>query len=90
MANGKPNRPIRPRGGGPKGRRRVVIDQGGARAMAADIHAQNIALIAQKSPAVAGQPILHEALRVVHDASPSRLPNGLMVEAALAAIIAHS
>src|SRR5215472_4088893 len=31
MANGKPNRPIRPRGGGPKGRRRVVIDQGGAR-----------------------------------------------------------
>jgi translation initiation factor IF-2 len=26
MANGKPNRPIRPRGGGPKGRRRVVID----------------------------------------------------------------
>jgi translation initiation factor IF-2 len=29
MANGKPNRPIRPRGGGPKGRRRVVIDQGG-------------------------------------------------------------
>src|SRR5256714_1671232 len=31
MANGKPNRPIRPRGGGPKGRRRVVIDQGGGR-----------------------------------------------------------
>jgi len=31
MANGKPNRPIRPRGGGPKGRRRVVIDQGGNR-----------------------------------------------------------
>src|SRR6185312_2561749 len=31
MANGKPNRPIRPRGGGPKGRRRVVIDQGGER-----------------------------------------------------------
>jgi len=31
MANGKPNRPIRPRGGGPRGRRRVVIDQGGAR-----------------------------------------------------------
>jgi translation initiation factor IF-2 len=31
MANGKPNRPIRPRGGGPKGRRRVVIDQGGSR-----------------------------------------------------------
>ena len=30
MANGKPNRPIRPRGGGPRGRRRVVIDQGGA------------------------------------------------------------
>src|ERR671936_1454545 len=29
MANGKPNSPIRPRGGGPKGRRRVVIDQGG-------------------------------------------------------------
>ena len=27
MANGKPNRPIRPRGGGPGGRkRRVVID----------------------------------------------------------------
>jgi len=26
MANGKPNRPIRPRGGGPKGRRRVVIE----------------------------------------------------------------
>src|SRR6267154_3624542 len=31
MANGKPNRPISPRGGGPKGRRRVVIDQGGGR-----------------------------------------------------------
>jgi len=31
MANGKPNRPIRPRGGGPKGRRRVVIDGGGGR-----------------------------------------------------------
>jgi len=31
MANGKPNRPIRPRGGGPKGRRRVVIEGGGAR-----------------------------------------------------------
>src|SRR3954463_12277338 len=31
MANGKPNRPIRPRGGGPKGPRRVVIDQGGGR-----------------------------------------------------------
>ncbi|HST16072.1 MAG TPA: translation initiation factor IF-2 [Gaiellaceae bacterium] len=31
MANGKPNRPIRPRGGGPRGRRRVVIDQGGNR-----------------------------------------------------------
>src|SRR5438876_134204 len=31
MANGKPNRPIRPRGGGPKGRRRVVIDQGSGR-----------------------------------------------------------
>src|SRR5207244_3265489 len=31
MADGKPNRPIRPRGGGPKGRRRVVIDQGGGR-----------------------------------------------------------
>src|SRR3954462_6967044 len=31
MANGQPNRPIRPRGGGPKGRRRVVIDQGGGR-----------------------------------------------------------
>ncbi|HEY6962232.1 MAG TPA: translation initiation factor IF-2 [Gaiellaceae bacterium] len=31
MANGKPNRPIRPRGGGPKGRRRVVIDGGGSR-----------------------------------------------------------
>ena len=31
MANGKPNRPIRPRAGGPKGRRRVVIDQGGGR-----------------------------------------------------------
>src|SRR5689334_10984062 len=31
MANGKPKRPIRPRGGGPKGRRRVVIDQGGGR-----------------------------------------------------------
>jgi translation initiation factor IF-2 len=31
MANGKPNRPIRPRGGGPKGRRRVVIDQGTGR-----------------------------------------------------------
>src|SRR3989442_4955153 len=31
MANGKPNRPIRPRGGGPKGRRRVAIDQGGGR-----------------------------------------------------------
>src|SRR2546421_894067 len=31
MANGKPNTPIRPRGGGPKGRRRVVIDQGGGR-----------------------------------------------------------
>jgi translation initiation factor IF-2 len=31
MANGKPNRPIRPRGGGPRGRRRVVIDQGGTR-----------------------------------------------------------
>src|SRR3954465_6720066 len=29
MANGKPNRPIRPRGGGPKRRRRVVIDPGG-------------------------------------------------------------
>jgi translation initiation factor IF-2 len=31
MANGKPNRPIRPRGGGPKGRRRVVIEGGGGR-----------------------------------------------------------
>jgi translation initiation factor IF-2 len=31
MANGKPNRPIRPRGGGPKGRRRVVIDAGSGR-----------------------------------------------------------
>jgi len=31
MANGKPNRPIRPRGGGPKGRRRVVIDGGSGR-----------------------------------------------------------
>ncbi|HEU5361981.1 MAG TPA: translation initiation factor IF-2 [Gaiellaceae bacterium] len=31
MANGKPNRPIRPRGGGPKGRRRVVIEGGGNR-----------------------------------------------------------
>src|SRR3954452_22306858 len=31
MPNGKPNRPIRPRGGGPKGRRRVVIDGGGGR-----------------------------------------------------------
>src|ERR687885_73991 len=31
MANGKPNRPIRPRGGGPRGRRRVVIEGGGAR-----------------------------------------------------------
>src|ERR687887_550135 len=31
MPNGKPNRPIRPRGGGPKGRRRVVIDQGSGR-----------------------------------------------------------
>ncbi len=32
MANGKPNRPIRPRGGGPAGRkRRVVIDSGGQR-----------------------------------------------------------
>jgi translation initiation factor IF-2 len=32
MANGKPNRPIRPRGGGPGGRkRRVVIDSGGQR-----------------------------------------------------------
>src|SRR5581483_10931595 len=32
MANGRPNRPIRPRGGGPAGRkRRVVIDQGGQR-----------------------------------------------------------
>jgi translation initiation factor IF-2 len=31
MANGNPNRPIRPRGGGPKGRRRVVIDGGGGR-----------------------------------------------------------
>ncbi len=31
MANGKPNRPIRPRGGGPKGRRRVVIESGTGR-----------------------------------------------------------
>src|SRR5215213_2941341 len=32
MANGRPNRPIRPRGGGPGGRkRRVVIDSGGQR-----------------------------------------------------------
>src|SRR3954453_7874234 len=32
MANGKPNRPIRPRGGGPGGRkRRVVIDSGNQR-----------------------------------------------------------
>jgi translation initiation factor IF-2 len=31
MANGKPNRPIRPRGGGPKGRRRVVIEGGTGR-----------------------------------------------------------
>ncbi|MGZ4390261.1 MAG: translation initiation factor IF-2, partial [Gaiellaceae bacterium] len=32
MANGRPNRPIRPRGGGPAGRkRRVVIDSGGQR-----------------------------------------------------------
>src|SRR5256885_10342321 len=31
MANGKPNRPISPRGGCPKGRRRVVTDQGGGR-----------------------------------------------------------
>jgi translation initiation factor IF-2 len=31
MANGKPNRPIRPRGGGPKGRRRVVIEGGSGR-----------------------------------------------------------
>src|SRR5581483_10642828 len=31
MADGKPNRPIRPRGGGPKGRRRVVIEGGGGR-----------------------------------------------------------
>ncbi|HEV2593322.1 MAG TPA: translation initiation factor IF-2 [Gaiellaceae bacterium] len=31
MPNGKPNRPIRPRGGGPKGRRRVVIEGGGGR-----------------------------------------------------------
>src|SRR5919199_5567019 len=31
MANGKPNRPIRPRGGGPRGRRRVVIEGGGNR-----------------------------------------------------------
>src|SRR3954451_14241101 len=31
MANGKPNRPITPRGGGPKGRRRVVIEGGGGR-----------------------------------------------------------
>ncbi|MGZ4289822.1 MAG: translation initiation factor IF-2 [Gaiellaceae bacterium] len=31
MANGKPNRPIRPRGGGPTGRRRVVIAGGGGR-----------------------------------------------------------
>src|SRR5277367_409850 len=31
MPNGKPNRPIRPRGGGPKGRRRVVIDGGTGR-----------------------------------------------------------
>src|SRR5471032_847402 len=31
MPNGKPNRPIRPRGGGPKGRRRVVIEGGTGR-----------------------------------------------------------
>src|SRR5919199_1073684 len=31
MSNGKPNRPIRPRGGGPKGRRRVVIEGGSGR-----------------------------------------------------------
>src|SRR5690242_12384206 len=32
MPNGRPNRPIRPRGGGPAGRkRRVVIDSGGQR-----------------------------------------------------------
>src|SRR5579862_2583575 len=31
MPNGKPNRPIRPRGGGPMGRRRVVIEGGGGR-----------------------------------------------------------
>jgi translation initiation factor IF-2 len=31
MANGKPNRPNRPRGGGPTGRRRVVIDGGSGR-----------------------------------------------------------
>src|SRR5689334_19931329 len=46
--------------------------------MAADIHAENMALIAQKSPAVAGKPILHEGLRVVHVASPSRSPIGQM------------
>src|SRR3954462_14638698 len=37
MANGRPNRPIRPRGGGPAGRkRRVVIDSGNQRPRPAD------------------------------------------------------
>ena len=38
MPNGKPNRPIRPRGGGPKGRRRVVIEGGTGRPGAGQRH----------------------------------------------------
>src|SRR6188768_404324 len=56
----------------------MQINQGRARTVAADIQPENVALVAQKSPAVAGKPILYEGLGVVHDASPSRLPSGLM------------
>src|SRR3954449_3373867 len=59
MANGKPNRPIRPRGGGPAGRkRRVVIDSGNQRPRPGDTRQRGAGRSdgAKRDPSQAVQP----------------------------------
>ena len=59
MANGRPNRPIRPRGGGPAGRkRRVVIDSGNQRPRPGDTRQRGTGRSdgAKRDPSQAVQP----------------------------------
>jgi hypothetical protein len=54
----------------------MQVDQRYARTTAADVYSQDVALVAEESPAIAREPVLHERLRVVHSDPPSRLPSG--------------